>query len=330
MVTGKKTAQSLSDSQWFGIERYYSAFKGMAHDTFTETIHSMIKEKYMEALEDHVYILTEKGEEILESENDRLSYLKHLNGLKYASIETSCWQVITLYVQALSNSLYGNFNYSPVIRDFSVIQKVKSVFPKSNSERKVQAEKLYSEVSRVLFEHDKVSADLFVKKLSGYNRIGSTFEQISRVEGISLQETILRFRAVLHSLIQKVTLEKIDLPMLYSLIGSYTEAPALTNSASITFKMLKSNKSIDEIMSVRNLKSSTLEDHLVEIAREVPDFSIIPYIDEQEFLKVKHYYRKTNETKLRPFKDAFPHLSYFQIRLVLAKEGGKHATGSST
>ncbi|WP_416728863.1 helix-turn-helix domain-containing protein [Fictibacillus sp. JL2B1089] len=330
MVTGKKTAQSLSDSQWFGIERYYASFKGMAHDTFTETIRSLIKEEYMKAVEDHVYILTEKGEKVLECENDRLSYLKHLNGLKYASIETTCWQVITLYVQALSNSLYGNFNYSPVVRDFSVIQKVKSVFPKSDSERKVQAAELYSEVSRVLFDHDKVSADLFVKKLSGYNRIGSTFEQISRVEDISLQETVLRFRAVLHSLIQKVTSEKFDLPMLYSLIGSYTEAPALTNSASITYKMLKNNKSIEEIMSVRNLKSSTLEDHLVEIAREVPEFSIISYIDEQEFLKIKAYYRRTNETKLRPFKDAFPHLSYFQIRLVLAKEGGKHATGSST
>ncbi|MGA4719592.1 helix-turn-helix domain-containing protein [Fictibacillus nanhaiensis] len=330
MVTGKKTAQSLSDSQWFGIERYYAAFKGMAHETFTETIHSLIKEKYMHALEDHVYILTEKGEEFLKCENDRLSYLKHLNGLKYASIETSCWQVITLYVQSLSNSLYGNFNYSPVVRDFSVIQKVKSVFPKSDLERKDQAAELYSEVSQILFEHDKVSADLFVKKLSGYNRIGSTFEQISRVEGISLQETVLRFRAVLHSLIQKVTSEKIDFPMLYSLIGSYAEAPALTNSASITYKMLNNNKSIEEIMSVRNLKISTLEDHLVEIAREVPNFSMIPYIDEQEFLKVKNYYRKTNETKLRPFKDAFPHLSYFQIRLVLAKEGGKHATGRST
>ncbi|MQR95743.1 helix-turn-helix domain-containing protein [Fictibacillus phosphorivorans] len=329
MVTGKKTAQSLSDSQWFGIERYYAAFKGMAHDTFTQSILGLIKEEYMKTLEDHVYVLTEKGEEVLEYENDRLSYLKHLNGLKYASIETSCWQVITLYVQALSNSLYGHFNYSPVVRDYSVISKVKSIFPKSESERKTHAEKLYREVSRILLEHEPKSADLFVKKLSGYHRIGSTFEQLSRVEDLSQEETILRFRAVLHALINKIVYEKKNFPMLHSLIGSYTEAPALTNSASLTFKMLKSHKSIEEIMNVRNLKMSTLEDHLVEIAREVPDFSLIPYIDEQEVLKLKHFYNKTNETKLRPFKDAFPHLSYFQIRLVLAKEGGKHATGSS-
>ncbi|MET3727970.1 uncharacterized protein YpbB [Fictibacillus halophilus] len=330
MVTGKKTAQSLSDSQWFGIERYYAAFKGMAHDTFTASIESLVKEKYMKALEEHVYILTEKGEQVLRSESGRLSSLNHLNGLKYASIETSCWQVITLYVQALSNSLYGHSNYSPVIRDFSVIQKVKSVFPKTESERKIQAEKLYQELSQVLLEHDSVSAQLFVKKLSGYNRIGSTFEQLSRIEGASQEEIVLRFRAVLHSLIHKIAYEKINFPMLHSLIGSFTEAPALTKSASLTYRMLTNNKSLEEIMNVRNLKISTLEDHLVEIAREVHDFPITPYINDKEFLKVKHFYTKTNETKLRPFKDAFPHLSYFQIRLVLAKEGGKHATGSST
>ncbi|WP_137789015.1 helix-turn-helix domain-containing protein [Bacillus sp. E(2018)] len=329
MVTGKKTAQSLSDSQWFGIERYYAAFKGLSHDAFTESIRSLIKENYLKTLEDHVYILTEKGEQVLQCENDRLSFLRHLNGLKYASIETSCWQVITLFVQALSNALYGHLHYSPIVRDYSVIHKVKTLFPRSESERKNNAEKLYREVSQVLVEHDTKSADLFVKKLSGYNRIGSTFDQLSRTEGASQEETVLRFRAVLHSLINKVVYEKKNYPILHSLIGSFTDAPALTNSASLTFRMLSSNKSIEDIMSVRNLKMSTLEDHLVEIAREVSDFSLVPYIDQQEYLKVKHYYNKTKETRLRPFKDTFPHLSYFQIRLVLAKEGGKHATGSS-
>ncbi|MGD6962132.1 helix-turn-helix domain-containing protein [Fictibacillus phosphorivorans] len=329
MVTGKKTAQSLSDSQWFGIERYYSAFKGMAHDTYTESIESLLNEEYMKESEDHVYTLTEKGEQLLVRESDRLSFLNHLNGLKYASIESTCWQAITLYVQALSNALYGHFNYSPVVRDFSVIQKVKSVFPRSESERKIQAEKLYRELSRVLLEHDNQIADLFVKKLSGYNRIGSTFEQLSRIKGMSQEETVLRFRAILHAFIHKIASEKMNFPMLHSLIGSFTEAPALTRSASLTFKMLNNNKPLEEIMIVRNLKLSTLEDHLVEIAREVQDFPITPYISDTEFLKVKEYYSKTNETKLRPFKDAFPHLSYFQIRLVLVKEGGKHATGSN-
>ncbi|MED1863625.1 helix-turn-helix domain-containing protein [Fictibacillus nanhaiensis] len=328
MVTGKKTAQSLSDSQWFGIERYYAVFKGLAHDTFTNSIESLVQEKYMNTSEDHVYILTEKGEQILMDESDRLSFFKHLNGLKYASIESLCWQAITLFVQALSNALYGHYNYSPVVRDFSVIHKVKSVFPKSEYERKVLAEKLNRELSSVLLDHDTQSADLFVKKLSGYNRIGSTFEQLSRIEAMSQEETVLRFRGVLHSLIHKVAEEKMDFPILYSLIGSFTEAPAITKSATLTYKMLANNKSVEEIMNLRKLKMSTLEDHLVEIAREVKDFPITPYISENEFIKVKDYYRETKETKLRPFKDAFPHLSYFQIRLVLAKEGGKHATGS--
>lgn len=329
ILTGKKTSQSLSDSQWFGIEHYYASLKGITYAAYTETIEALLNEKWIVSDGDQEYVITKTGERVLLNEKERLSFLNNLNGLKYASIETACWQVLTLYVQALSNSLYDNVDYSPIVRDRLAVQKVKSLFPRSEIERKEKAESLHYEMSRLLLTHDPLSADIFVKKLSGYNRIGSTFEQAARETGISQREAILRFRSVLHVFIQNAAVKKQQFPVFHSLFCSFTDIPALTKSASRTYEMLNKGKTLQEIMEIRNIKASTIEDHLVEFAREIPDFSIHPFIKEEEVQNVKKFYNKTKENKLRPIKDAFPHLSYLQIRLVLAKEGGKHATGSS-
>ncbi|MFG6494346.1 helix-turn-helix domain-containing protein [Fictibacillus sp. UD] len=329
IVTGKKTSQSLSDSQWFGIEHYYAALKGITNTAYTETIEILLNEKWIVSNRDQEYVVTKTGEQVLLKEKERLSFLNNLNGLKYASIESACWHILTLYVQALSNSLYDNVDYSPIVRDHLAVQKVKSLFPRSETERKEKAESLYHEMSRLLLIHAPLSADIFVRKLSGYNRIGNTFEQVARETGISEREAILRFRSVLHAFIQNAAEKKQQYPVFHSLFCSLSDVPALTKSASHTYEMLNKGKTLQEIMEMRNIKASTIEDHLVEFAREISDFSIHPYVNEEEIQSIKKFYNTTKENKLRPFKDAFPHLSYLQIRLVLAKEGGKHATGSS-
>ncbi|KZE66280.1 hypothetical protein AWM68_07885 [Fictibacillus phosphorivorans] len=329
ILTGKKTSQSLSDSQWFGVEHYYAALKGLTYADFTEKIENLLNEKWVTSIEDQVYKVSRQGEQVLLIEKKKLSFLKNLNGLKYTSIESLCWHVLTLYVQALSNSLYGNLEYSPIVRDHRAVQKVKSIFPRSKTERKEKAESLYREMSQLLLNLDRLSVDVFVRKLSGYNRIGSTFEQIARETDISQRETILRFRSVLHAIIYNSVVKHQEFPVFHSLFCSFTDLPALTKSALRTYEMLNNGKTLQQIMELRNIKASTIEDHLVEFAREISEFSIHPFIDEEEIQEVKKFYNSTKENRLRPFKDAFPHLSYLQIRLVLAKEGGNYAAGSS-
>jgi uncharacterized protein YpbB len=328
ILTGKKTSQSLSDSQWFQIENYYAALKGMSINQFNQALDTLCSMEIIELKDENIFIVTKQGEQFLAEQKQHFSFLEKLNGLKYSSIEHECWQVITLYVQALSNSLYDNFDYSPVIRDRDAADKVKILYPRSEQQRKKTASKLYNELLSILKDFDSESNEIFVKKLSGFNRVGNTFEQSARERGLSKIETVLRFRAVLHQLFKTADNKTEEFAVLNSLIGDFIEVPALTKSALITHQMLQRGKNIQEVMKLRNLKSSTMEDHLVEIAREIPEFSLHPYIDEKQKDRVIDFYNKTKENKLRPIKEAFPHLTYLQIRLVLAKEGGKYATGS--
>jgi uncharacterized protein YpbB len=328
IVTGKKTSQSLSDSQWFEIEQYYASLKGLTLDDFNSILDQLYTEELIKLKEDNFFVVTKKGEEFLEEINGRYLFIGKLNGLKYAAIENKCWQIITLFVQSLSNSLYNTFDFSPVIREREAAEKVKILFPRSEQQRNHIASLLYNELNTVLQTCDPGGAEIFVKKLSGYKRIGNTFEQSAREWGSNRTETVLRFRSVLHQIFKSIREQPERHLVLYSLIGDFIVVPALTKSALQTYYLLKKEKDIKEIMKIRNLKLSTMEDHLVEIAREIPEFSIHPYISEEEKERVILFYNKTKKFKLRPIKEAFPHLTYLQIRLVLAKEGGKNAVGS--
>jgi uncharacterized protein YpbB len=330
ILTGKKTSQSLSDSQWFEIEHYYASLKGLSLEDFKSIIDKLYTDELIKLKEDNVFVVTNKGAEFLEENKDSYLFIGKLNGLKYASIEQRCWQVITLFVQSLSNSLYNNFDFSPVIRDREAAEKVKILFPRSEQQRKHIAFHLYNELNTILQTCDPGGAGIFVKKLSGYNRVGNTFEQLAREWEFSRVETVLHFRSVLHQIFKSIREQPEKYHILNSLIGDFIVVPALTKSALQTYHLLKKEKDIKEIMKIRNLKMSTMEDHLVEIAREIPEFSINPYISEEDKKGVIQFYNKTKNFKLRPIKEAFPHLTYLQIRLVLSKEGGKHAVGSST
>ncbi|MDR7072578.1 helix-turn-helix domain-containing protein [Fictibacillus barbaricus] len=327
ILSGKKTSQSLSDSQWFGIESYYSSLKGISLEQFQEHLQNLLGLNWIEKRdEEEKFFVTEHGISALEAEKERFSFLEKLNGLKYSSIDLACWQVISLYCQALSNSIYLFTKYSPVIRERSAVKRVKEVFPKTDENRTAAAEKLFSELFCVLSEADTISAEIFVRKLSGYKRIGLTYEQLAEDLGLTKLECMLRFRSVLHELLSRTSQQPESFPVLFSLITRYIAAPPLTKSASHTYELLKEKKSVSEIMRIRKLKMSTLEDHLVEIARTIPNFSIQPFISQEEMKKVLTYFETNNENKLRPIKEAFPHLTYLQIRLVLAKEGGNNGS----
>jgi uncharacterized protein YpbB len=330
ILTGKKTSQSLSDSQWFKIEHYYASLKGLTLDDFNSIIDELYTDELIKLKEDNVFFVTKKGAEYLEEVKGTYLFIEKLNGLKYASIEQRCWQIITLFVQSLSNSLYNNFDFSPVIRDREAVEKVKTLFPRTEQQRKYIASHLYNELNTALQKCDSECAEIFVKKLSGYNRVGNTFEQSARERGLSRVESVLRFRSVLHVIFKSIRERPEMYQVLNSLIGDYIVVPALTKSALQTYHLLKKEKDIQDIMKIRNLKLSTMEDHLVEIAREIPEFSIHPYVSDEDKERVIIFYNKTKKNKLRPIKEAFPHLTYLQIRLVLAKEGGKNAVGSST
>jgi uncharacterized protein YpbB len=329
ILSGKKTSQSLSDSQWLGLENYYASFHGMSIEEFYTLINELLDRELLIEIEKNTFVPTNKGVLFFKENRKNGQFMEKLNGLKFSSIEQKSWQVISLYAQAISNLVYNNHSYPPVVREREITDLVRGLIPKTRKEIEKKAVRLFEELFTIMKDSDTVSSEVFVKKLSGHHRIGSTFDQIANELQISRAEAVLRFRGVLHQILSKCADSPPLYPGFYELLGNFIDIPPLTQSALKTFQLLKRGKTMKDIIRIRSIKPSTFEDHLVEIARAVPQFSIQPYVNKEDFEKVVQFYKNTSEIKLRPIKDAFPHLTYLQIRLVLAKEGGKNETGNS-
>jgi uncharacterized protein YpbB len=111
--------------------------------------------------------------------------------------------------------------------------------------------------------------------------------------------------------------------VLSSLLANFEQKDSLTLSSRKTWELLNQDFSLEEIASIRHLKISTIEDHLVEFALNIEEFSIHSYVEEETQQKILEISRQEATRQLKVIRNFLKETSYFQIRLVLAKYGDR-------
>ena len=111
--------------------------------------------------------------------------------------------------------------------------------------------------------------------------------------------------------------------MLSLLLSDHEQNEALTKSTKKTNELLKKGYTIEEIAEFRNLKTSTIEDHIVEIALNSDNFSIDDFVNKQNEKNILDAAHQIKSKQLKKIKIIVPAAKYFEIRLVLAKHEGK-------
>ena len=93
----------------------------------------------------------------------------------------------------------------------------------------------------------------------------------------------------------------------------------LTASTNSTAQLYRAGRTLEEISHIRRLKMSTIEDHIVELAMNEPNFSIEPFVTNEEQKQILDAVENYDTKRLKTLKELLPQLSYFQLRLTLAK-----------
>lgn len=97
----------------------------------------------------------------------------------------------------------------------------------------------------------------------------------------------------------------------------------LTDSSVKTKQLFDRGFSLEEIVTARNLKKSTIEDHFVEMSINDTEFPLIQFVSSDDVEAVVEKVREIGTRRLRLLKSEFEMLSYFQLRLILgARTGG--------
>ena len=319
LLKGKKSAQTIQDGALFGLNSYFGLFPEITRAEVEADVCELIENGQVTLLEQDRYVLTKLGQVALRESQDKNPYIRDLRGWQYHSYTEEVWLRISLFVQALTNITSGIKRFYPITHDVRVQAWVKNHLPTKG--RQAFQKALYNELFEFLSSCNQKQALLFVHQLSGMNQIGLTRLQLAEKLGVSLEEVNLYHVSTIHRLLYALEENEGTFSYLSIFSKDLKKEFVLTQSARLTYELLEEGKTLESISRIRHLKQSTIEDHIVEIAISNRQFSIKAFVPEEIEESILRFANTSQTSRLRELKDKLePEVSYFMIRLVLARK----------
>jgi uncharacterized protein YpbB len=324
LLKGKRSSQTIQDAHLYSLTNLFYSFPIIERRSFEQMALHLRNKKLIAESESERYILTEDGHRQLTEFFMKKPFPAALNGWLFGSSVEHLWKRISLLVQVLSHYIRSEQKYYPVQRERGVQKWIKSFLYEPPVHLKELNKQLFTEITS-LVKQDRFPDDpgILICRLTGGEYIGLTREQAAYKFDLDEDEYWFRFLNILHYMVYEVTERKPLYPILYSIVSDLVPEISLTQSSEETYKLLKRGLDIKRIAELRRLKDSTIEDHIVEIALNDPQFQIEGFVPPEEIKNIIEKAKEVNKRKLKPIKESLPQLSYFQIRLTLARYGDR-------
>jgi uncharacterized protein YpbB len=322
LLKGKKSSQTIQDAHLFQLTNLFQTFQQLSRIYFDEIILDLAKKNFIQKVEGEKYKITMKGMTQLDNVMEKMPIPQYLNGWKYHSIQEDFWKRASLLIQVCSNLINFETSYIPIHNEIKTSEWVKTSLLKLSKKREDLADELLQETIRSMSGAADLRPEVIVLRLTGYKQIGLT--PIQAADTLEMDSTYfqLEFLNTLHWMIEEIVTNVSDYPILQYLLIDFNKPLNLTKSTSITNRYLQLGKSIEEIAVVRNLKISTIEDHVVEIALNDSSLLLEPFVSLEAECSIRNAIEKLSSKQLKMIRHELEgSVSYFQIRLVLAKIG---------
>jgi len=324
LFQGKKSSQTIQDAHLYKLTPFFRALPLITRIELETTVKEFVNRGFLKQVASENFILTIEGErELNEFEKCVTIPPKFLEGWKYHHLTTLFWERLSLLVQVSSNLINKNKGFIPIQNKQETQEWFKKFLKMQNADRYELAERLYIELTECLHKEMSIEPAVLVLRLTGHNKIGLTSEQAAERLELTTTHYHLEFLNILHYMIKTLSTMKNDFPLLSSLVQDVQKEVPLTLSTEKTFQLLEKGYVPNEIAAMRNLKMSTIEDHIVEIALHVKEFEISRYVQPDIEKRIIEVASKNSAKKLKQIRDQVDGANYFEIRLVLARNGGQ-------
>ena len=313
LLRGKRSGQTIQDVGIFKLHQYFCLLPKLSRNKFDQEITQMMEEEYLVKIDEmgH-YRMTAKG---LEKGKEELPC--SFNSWNFRGNEHIFFARLALIVQALSYQSSNTKQFIPIQRDDQIQHFVRAFL----LENKYQAGHLQQELFREITDSIEkltitvLQKELLVNRLTGKDIPGYTWQQLAFETGMSEMDVQLLYISALHTWLG-------DIPN-YTYLDRIAENIqvdiVLTGSAYQTAQLYKQGYTIAQIASIRHLKENTIEDHIVEYAMNEPTFPFEEFVSKEDQKRVFEAIEKNSTRRLKILHEKVPHLTFFQLRLVLAK-----------
>ncbi|MEC2915576.1 helix-turn-helix domain-containing protein [Bacillus cereus] len=328
LLKGKRSSQTLQDGNMFRISFLFGIYKSLNRNDYEGEVAKLLQANFIQEIHENTYVLTPTGKMQLHKWEEVYAFPAHLHGLHYGELGETFWKRLSLIIQTISNLQQNNTKFIPIQQDTEIMMWVKRFLTGIPYKRSELARKLWTEVYNLLEKSNTIEATIVTYRLTGYERIGCTLQQLAEITKQDIFRVYFLFWGTMHFFIQEVRDKENEFPLLAEIISYPNERAELFSlSTKKTYNFWRQGRSLEEIATIRNLKVATIEDHFVEIALREKDFSIEMFMEKEKIDKVIKVIEALQTRKLRVLKQAVGEdISYFEVRLVLARMEGVNET----
>ncbi|MGG3804704.1 helix-turn-helix domain-containing protein [Metabacillus fastidiosus] len=315
LLVGKKSSQTIQDSIIFRLSPLFGLFPELERSQILNSTERMAANQFL----DESLKLTRAGLEYIENMKLHKPIPASLNGWEYGNEARVMWRRLTIFTQVISNLVYEKKRYLPVTKNEEDLFWVKNFLQRNGASKEVLAKQLHDELRDILSQCSNTEASIFVLKLTSSTRIGLTSAQLAEKFADDLYYIQLLFWNIIHFIVRKLKGNTKSYSLLQYMISDLKKEKNFTASTLATFNLLKKGLEVEQIANIRQLKKSTIEDHIVEIALNDPNTDLSAFISLDDYNTIREVIEKLHTTQLKMVKQHLEQpYSYFQIRLAFA------------
>lgn len=310
LIKGKKSGQTIQDIGYFGLYPYFGIFPKLDKKAYDQVIKSLFSQGYLLANE-QVIELTEKAINTSIADTP-------LNGWKYRGNEILFFNRLSLIVQTLSHMSQSVKIFDPIVNNEEIQMWVKKYLQQIQFRDLAVVQAFKKELFTTLADSaiSETHKMILTERLTGLALSGLTWQQIATSKKLSVLDVQLMTVEALHSWMAEI--EKSKPPLLLGLMEGVIQQSSLTATAQRTEKLFERGFTLEQIASLRQLKTSTIEDHVVELAMNDPYFNFKSFMSQELYKAIIIESKSQQSKRLRDIKEHLPDASYFQIRLALS------------
>lgn len=313
LLRGKRSGQTIQDVKYYNLKMFFSILPKLPKSLFDEAIKELCEENYILIDQSSIVHITEYGSQLAQSAKEY-----QFNGWDYRGREAIFFARLSLIVQTVSYFRAGEKNFMPAQKELEVQQFVKKFLVNHPFHELGFSQQLKEELQTALTQSgmDDIQKSILVHRLVGYEYTGWTWRQLANQLNKSTFSVKLIFIESLHMLLKEI--EQSPENTLLNQIADHIKVQShLTDSSKKTKQLFERGLTLEEIAMTRGLKVSTIEDHFVEMVINDEDFPIERFVSMADKKNVEMKSEQLRTKRLRILKEAFPHLTYFQLRLIL-------------
>ncbi|MDA5559978.1 helix-turn-helix domain-containing protein [Exiguobacterium sp. MMG028] len=305
VLNGKRSATTLQDAFFYELEPVFGQFPQTTY-SYESLLKGFEKRGWLDRKQ---FKLTEAGN-LLSSPETVKDLFNRLGGER-RDYNATTWKRLSLFVQTFMSREHERTFY-PVQADRPAEQWVKQLL-QLDRDWKVLMQTFHHEIEDALDIIGDPYATAVVYRFTGAFETGLTYEQIASLLDADAETARLYFLAGWNELL---TVLPEDAKLRGFTYGLSTER--MTFSARESFDLFLKGYSFQQVQSRRRLRTSTIEDHVVEMAMYLDTFPLDQFVPSDDIVTIEKL-RDPESWALKPIFEKMGNVSYFQIRLVFAR-----------